>query len=134
MVGFVAAQLTFVVRAYWAPHREFGYQMFPEASTWQADIVRVTHDGARVPITERWSGYEWNELVGGRGLASPWRRHHADAGLDGQLAFLDAALTWVAANTPNDRETRYLEATVTAWHNLDPPSVLTMRTPDRSVP
>ena len=33
--------------------------MFPESSTWQADIVRVTDDGQRIPITEPWAGYRW---------------------------------------------------------------------------
>ena len=56
-----------------------------------------------------------------RGLAYPGTRHHADAGLDNQLAFLDAALDYVADHTPADRETLYLEAVVTAWHNDDPP-------------
>ena len=37
-----------------------------------------------------------------RGLSSPSLRRHADAGLDNQLAFLHAALDWVAANTPRD--------------------------------
>jgi hypothetical protein len=58
-------------------------------------------------------------------------RHHADAGLDNQLAFLRSALTWVARNTPRDRETRYLQATVTAWHNDDPPSTRVFRSPER---
>jgi hypothetical protein len=58
-------------------------------------------------------------------------RRHADAGLDNQLAFLDAALDWVANNTPRDDETRYLEARVTAWHNADPPRVEVLRSDDR---
>lgn len=134
VVAFVALQATFVVRAYWTPHKEFGYQMFPEVSTWQADIVRVTSDGRRVPIDEPWFGYEWNTLVRGRGLSSPWRRHHADSGIDRQLAFLDEALAWVARHTPADDETRFLEAEVTAWHNLDAPRVLVLRSPERDVP
>ena len=67
------------------------------------------------------------ELVQDRGLSYPAVRHHADAGLDNQLAFLDAALDWVAANTPRDRETRYLEAEVTAWHNDDPAQTEVLR-------
>jgi hypothetical protein len=62
-----------------------------------------------------------------RGLRYPSIRHHADAGLDNQLAFLEAALDWVASNTPRDRQTRYLEATVTSWHNTDPPRVRVLR-------
>src|SRR6476660_6158727 len=92
VVAVVVAQAVFVARAYWAPHKEFGFQMFPESSTWQADIVRVTGDGRRVPIADPWDGYQWAQLVPGRGLAYPGIRRHADAGLDNQLAFLDAAL------------------------------------------
>ena len=123
VLAVVALQLFFVARGYWADHKEFAFQMFPESSTWRADVVRVTADGRRVPIEQPWSGYRWDQLVMDRGLSYPEFRHHADAGLDNQLAFLEAALDWVARNTPRDRETRYLEATVTSWHNADPPRV-----------
>jgi hypothetical protein len=127
----VVVQLALVARGYWSAHKEFAFQMFPESSTWQAEIVRVTTDGARVPVTRPWDGYRWDELVVGRGLGRPEVRHHADAGLDNQLAFLDAALDYVAANTPHDDETRYLEATVTTWHNTDGPEVTVLRSDDR---
>src|SRR3954451_7761541 len=96
VIAVVAAQLLFVARGYWAPHKEFAFQMFPESSTWRADIVRVTSDGRRLPVSEPWSGYRWASLVPSRGLAYPGTRRHADAGLDNQLAFLDAALDYVA--------------------------------------
>jgi hypothetical protein len=105
--------------------------MFPESSTWRAEIVRVTTDGDRLPVTRSWAGYRWDELVTGRGLGRPELRHHADAGLDNQLAFLDAALDYVADNTPRDDETRYLEATVTTWHNTDGAEVTVLRSDDR---
>ena len=122
-MAVVVLQLGFVARGYWSDHKEFAFQMFPESSTWRADVVRVTADGRRVPVELPWSGYRWDELVRDRGLSYPSVRHHADAGLDNQLAFLEAALDWVASNTPRDRETRYLEATVTSWHNADAPQV-----------
>jgi hypothetical protein len=120
VVAVVVLQLGLVARGYWSDHKEFAFQMFPESSTWRADVVRVTADGRRVPIERPWSGYRWDELVQDRGLSYPQVRHHADAGLANQLAFLEAALDWVADNTPRDGETRYLEATVTSWHNDDP--------------
>jgi len=128
----VVAQLCFVARGYWADHREFAFQMFPESSTWKADIVRVTVDGRRLAVAEPWSGYRWSDMVVGRGLGSAGSRHHADAGLDNQLAFLDEALDYVASHTPNDRETLYLEAVVTTWHNADPPAVVVLRSARRS--
>jgi hypothetical protein len=121
VVAVVALQLGFMGRGYFSDHKEFAFQMFPESSTWRAEVVRVTADGRRVPIEQPWSGYRWEELVPNVGLRYPSVRHHANAGLDNQLAFLDSALDWVATNTPRDDETRYLEATVTAWHNDDPP-------------
>jgi hypothetical protein len=127
VVAVVALQLGFVARGYWADHKEFAFQMFPESSTWRASVVRVTADGRRVPIEVPWSGYRWSNLVRDRGLRYPSVRRHADSGLDNQLAFLGAALEWVASNTPRDRETRYLEARVTAWHNADPPKVEVLR-------
>ena len=127
VVAVVGLQLGLVARGYWSDHKEFAFQMFPESSTWRATVVRVTADGRRVPIERPWSGYRWDELVRDRGLSHPPIRHHADAGLDNQLAFLEAALNWVAGNTPRDRETRYLEATVTSWHNADAPRVGVLR-------
>jgi hypothetical protein len=127
VVAVVVSQLFFVARGYWADHKEFAFQMFPESSTWRAHVVRVTTDGRHVPVETPWAGYRWAELVPNEGLSYPSIRRHATAGLDNQLAFLDSALDWVAENTPRDHETRYLEATVTSWHNDDPPHVSVMR-------
>ena len=126
-MAVVVLQLGFVVRGYRSDHKELAFQMFPEASTWSARVVRVTTDGRRVPVERPWSGYRWDELVRTRGLRYPAARHHADSGLENQLAFLEAALDWVASNTPRDRETRYLEARVTSWHNADPPRIGVLR-------
>ena len=132
VLAVVALQLFFVARGYWADHKEFAFQMFPESSTWRADIVRVEADGDRVPIADDW-GYRWSDLVDGRGLERPEVRHHADAGLENQLAFLDGALDYAATHTPHDDRTLYLEATVTVWHNTDPPEVVVLRSRPRDV-
>ena len=133
VVAVVLVQLALVVRAYWSDHDQFGFQMFPESSTWQAEIVRVTAEGIRVPVDEPWpGGYGWETLVTEGGLRHPSGRHHADAGIDNQLAFLAAALDWVAANTPGDTETDHLEAEVTYWRNVDGPFRLVLRSERRS--
>ena len=131
VIAVVVLQIGFIARGYSSDHKEFAFQMFPESSTWRADVVRVTADGRRVPVEVPWSGYRWEDLVPKLGLRYPSVRHHATAGLDNQLAFLDSALDWVAANTPRDRETRYLEARVTAWHNDDPPRLEVFRSDTR---
>jgi hypothetical protein len=121
VLSVVALQLGLAVRGYSSDHKPFAFQMFPESSTWRADVVRVTFDGRHMPVERPWSGYRWAELVPNSGLQYPEVRRHADAGLANQLAFLRSALDWVADNTPRDHETRYLQATVTSWHNADPP-------------
>ena len=134
IVGLVVVlQLGLVARGYWSDHKEFAFQMFPESSTFRAEVVRVTTDGERISVTEPWDGYRWTELVRMGSLQAPGVRQHADAGLDNQLAFLDAALDWVADNTPRDTTTAYLEATVTAWHNDDEPHVVVLRSHQRTV-
>ena len=132
--GLVLVSLAMVVRAYSAPHMEFGYQMFPESSEWQAEIVRVTADGERLSIDEPWFGYEWRDLVRGRSLTFPSRRHHADAGVANQLEFLAEARDWVAANTPDDPETVHYQAAVTVWPNLGEPEYLTITSQERDLP
>jgi hypothetical protein len=127
VLGVVGLQLGLVVAGYWSDHKPFAFQMFPESSTWRADVVRVTSDGQRVPIERPWAGYRWEALVEDVGLQHPAIRHHADAGLANQVAFLRSALDWVADNTSRDRDTRYLEATVTSWHNADPPRTEVLR-------
>ena len=133
--GFIIAVLTvqvgFAINGYRDPHKFFAFQPFNESSTWQAEIVRVTDDGRRIPISEPCDGYTWSQLVRVRGLSRPSVRHHADAGLSNQVAFLDAALDYVAGHTPRDIETRYLEAIVTTWHNTDEPTTVVLRSRDR---
>ena len=132
MGGVVALQAALLIRGISSDHKEFAFRMFPESSTWRADIVRVTVDGRRVPIDEEWpGGYRWSDLVDSRGLSTPAVRRHADAGVANQLAFLRSALDWVAAHTPRDHETRYLEARVTSSRNTHEPHTVVYRSDER---
>ena len=119
-VGVLALQALFLVRGMDSDHRELAFRMFPEASTWRADIVRITDDGDRVPVTDG----EWRRHVRGRGLSSPSVRHHADSGVRSQLAFLEAALDWYADRVAG---TASVEAEVTYWRNADPPRTIVLR-------
>lgn len=126
-VGVVVLQLLLVVRAYHADHAFFGFQMFPETSEWQADVVRVDGAGDEHDVRDPWpGGYRWGDLVRSRGLDAPWSRGPADAGIRSTLHFLDAALDWVADNTPDDTETVRLVARVTYWRNGRGPFTATL--------
>lgn len=134
--GFIIAVLTvqvgFAINGYRDPHKFFAFQPFNESSTWQADVVRVTWDGERIPVDGPWAGYEWNELVHMSALHSPSRLRHAYMGVGATVDFLDQALDWVASHTPGDTETRYLEATVTTYENTRGPTVTVLRSDERS--
>ena len=124
----LGAQGFALVRGLHDPHKVFAFRMFSEASTWKAEIVRVTSDGRRVPVGEHWpGGYSWSTLVRGRGLGAPARSHHADASLAATINFLGHALDWVAKHTPADTETDHLEAVVTYSRNLGPTQVTILR-------
>ena len=120
-----------IVVAYDSDHKTFGFQMFPESSRWQADIVRVRADGTHVPLADEWE-YRWSDLVRGRGLTNPFVEHHADSGLRNQFALFQGALDWVAQHTPDDTTTAYLEAEVTYTDNGRGPSVRTFRSVERT--
>lgn len=117
--GVLLAQAFFLVRGATADRAELAWRMFPEASSWRAEITRDDE-----PVSDR----EWNALVRGRGLGNPSVRHHADAGVDNQLAFLRAALDWFAEH---DGEDGRVEATVTYWRNDDPPRTVVYRSAGR---
>lgn len=132
-VVVLLVQAALIARSYVDPHNFFGFQPFNESSEWQAEIVRVTVDGERIPIDAPWpGGYEWNDLVGWRVLTDPGVRQHAYSGVGATVDFLDEALDWVAAHTPDDDETLYLEATVTYWRNTRGPHEVVLRSSERT--
>ncbi|MCB9600486.1 MAG: hypothetical protein H6721_27560 [Sandaracinus sp.] len=130
----VVAQVYFVARGTGDPHKHFAWRPFNESDTWSADIVRVTRDGRRVPIEEPWAGYVWGELVRQRGLGVPRGWRHASSGAASTRAFLQEALDWVATHTPNDDETRYLEAEFQFTRNRRGPFTDVLRSVEREVP
>lgn len=132
VAGWIVLQVALVVRAYGAPQDVFGFQMFPESSTWHAEIVRVTSDGRTVDVTAQWpGGYRWEDLVPFRGFDHPSVEHHATAGIDSTLDFLEKALDYAASNTPADTETVRLEARVAYRRNDGPVEVVVLRSRDR---
>jgi hypothetical protein len=120
-----------LVRGASDPHKLFGFRPFNESNTWQAEIVRVRADGARVPIDDGTWAYDWDELVGAPKLQQLEHLRHASAGARASVDFLRRALDWAVAHIPEDSETVALEATVTVFHNTRGPEVVVLRSADR---
>ncbi len=130
-VTVLVLQIGLAINGYREPHKYFAFQPFNESSTWQADIVRVTWDGRRIPIEEDWSGYDWDTLVDMAALQHPQQLQHAYMGVDATLDFLDHALDWVSDHTPADADTRYLVADVTYFENTRGPHHVVLRSDER---
>lgn len=129
----LAAQAYAVVHAYHDPLKRFGFQPFAESTTWRARIEAVDGSGRRQDIADGFQGYRWDELVRER-VVDPFHTHDAKQGIDASLYFLQRALDYVADHTPNDRGTRYLEATVWYRKNRRPEAQVTLRSHTRALP
>ncbi|MDY7106171.1 MAG: hypothetical protein S0880_33740 [Actinomycetota bacterium] len=116
-VALVALHLSFVLRGGSDPHARFAFRPFQHSDTWSAEIVRVTNDGRRLPIDDGTWAYDWRELTRIAQLQNHGSPRHASDGADATLDLLDRALDWVATHTPDDTDTRYLEATVIVRHD-----------------
>ncbi|RMH78791.1 MAG: hypothetical protein D6683_07150 [Actinomyces sp.] len=131
LVGAVAVHLALIVNGGADPHKRFGFRPFEDSDVWQAEIVRVTADGRRLPVDDGTWVYDWNELVGVGSLASPWRPGHARGGARAIVDLLDRALDWVVRHIPDDPDTVRLEARVTVIHNRHDPRVIILTGDER---
>ena len=134
VAAWMVVSLLAITAGYRGTSPVLAWQMFPEASTWQASIVRVVADGSEIDVRQPWpGGYRWELLVAARGLGAPFRESDAAYGVAATLDGLQQALDWVAKNTPRDGETQRLVATVTYRHNDDDPQVAVVRSVQRDV-
>jgi hypothetical protein len=129
----LSAQLYGVLHAYHDPLKRFGYQPFAESTVWRAEIVAIDAAGHRDSVEDGFAGYRWQDLVRER-AAQPFRTQTAASGIGASLYFLQRALDYVVDHTPNDRDTRYLEATVWYRKNRGPERTVTLRSKDRLPP
>jgi hypothetical protein len=134
-VTWIAGQVALVVTATGRPDGLFGFRMFPEASTMQVHLARVTATG-EVPIPGgEWSArdasgqlrhFSWRDRVRDPVLSSLDARVFASYGEATQLARLGHALDDLADHVPEDAETLRFVARVTVWHNGREPTTSTL--------
>jgi hypothetical protein len=129
----LSAQLYAVVHAYHDPLKRFGYQPFAESSVYRAQIDAVDRAGRHDSVADGWNGYRWQDLVHER-VGAPFVWRSAPSGIDATLYFLQHALDYVAAHTPRDQRTSYLEARVAYRKNRGPEREVTLRSRTRPLP
>jgi hypothetical protein len=124
--AWLAGQAALVLTAGARPDHIFAFRMFPEASTLEVHLARVTRDGERATPGGEWSArdasgqlrhFAWRDRVRDPVLSSLDARVFASYGATTQLARLQRALDDVAEHLPEDAETLKLVAHVTVWRN-----------------
>jgi hypothetical protein len=137
---WLAGQVALIVTAARRPDHMFGFRMFPEASTMQVHLARITAAGELPAPGGEWSArdasgqlrhFSWHDRVRDPVLAAIDARVFASYGADTQLARLGQALDDVADHVPEDAETVRLVARVTVWHNGRDPVLSTLESHTR---
>jgi hypothetical protein len=133
--AWIAGQIALVVTAKMRSDAIFGFRMFPEATTMQVRLGRVTARGEQPAPAGEWSArdaagqlrhFSWRDRVRDPVLSSLDARVFAGYGASTQLARLQRALDDVADHTPDDAETVRLVAHLTIWHNGRDPATSTL--------
>jgi hypothetical protein len=137
---WIAGQSSLVVSASHRSDHIFGFRMFPEASTLEIHLSRVTAT-ATVPAPRgEWSAaaasgqlrhFSWRDRVQDPILELLDTRVFASYGVDAQLARLQRALDDVAGHLDGDDETIRLRADVVVRKNGADPALVTLLSPPR---
>jgi len=129
---WMAGQCALLLTASERSDRIFGFRMFPEASTLEIHLSRMTAR-ATLPVPGgEWSArdtsgqlrhFSWHDRVRDSVLGSLDVRVFASYGVDAQLARLQRALDDVASHLDEDDETLGLRADVVVRKNGGDPSL-----------
>lgn len=128
---WIAGQSALVVTAAQRSDHIFGFRMFPEASTLEIHLSRVTANATQPIPGGEWSAtdargqrrhFSWHDRVRDPILASVDVRVFASYGVDAQLARLQHALDDVADHVDGDAETMALRADVVVRKNGGDPT------------
>ena len=138
--AWIALQAALILTAGQRPDGAFGFRMFSESSTMQVALFRETATGQRIHVEDgTWSArdqggnlkrFSWYDRV--------WpvlgvfdRDTPAGYGEAAQLVRLQGALDDVAANIPDDAETKRLVLEVTVHRNGHEPHTVTLTSKER---
>src|SRR5271154_5666712 len=138
---WIVGQAALIVTADARPDHIFGFRMFPEASTLEIHLSRVTAQGTVPAVGGEWSAtdgagqlrhFSWHDRVRDPVLGPLDTRVFASYGIDAQLARLQRALDDVAGHIQGDAQTESLQADVTFSRNGHDPTTTTLTSNSRS--
>jgi hypothetical protein len=133
--GWIAGQGALILTAPLRADHILSFRMFPEASTLEIRLSRVTPQGVVPAAHGEWSTvsaagevhqFSWRDRVRDPILSSLDVRVFASYGVDAQLARLQRALDDVAAHVDGDHETERLRADVVVSKNGHEPQTVTL--------
>jgi len=133
---WLAGQAALILTASERPDHIFGFRMFPEASTIQIRLSRLTRAGLVAAPGGEWAArdeagqlrhFSWRDRVKDPILASTDVRVFAAYGQEAQLARLSLALDDVANRIAEDADTLRLRADVLVWKNGRDPVTVTLQ-------
>lgn len=132
---WIAGQAALVVSSSRRSDHIFGFRMFPEASTLEIHLSRVTSTTTLPAPQGEWSAREesgqllhfsWHDRVRDPMVGTIDARVFASYGVDAQLARLQRALDDVAVHIDGDDETIRLRADVVVRRNGGDPTLVTL--------
>ena len=114
---YLGVQLFMIVHAHFTPNKHFGFWMFPESTSFEANLVRVLNDGSEIKTRKgSWTvqtddgpvSYQWNSFVQGYRLdrLGDWGR--CKGSFNDTVKYFQAALDYVADRIPEDASTARL--------------------------
>jgi hypothetical protein len=133
--AWIVAQAALVLTASRRSDHVFGFRMFPEASTLEIHLARVTEAGTIPAPRGEWAArddagqlrhFSWRDRVRDPVLEAIDVPRFASYGLDAQLARLARALDDAADHIDQDHETVQLRAEVTVSRNGREPRVIVL--------
>jgi hypothetical protein len=134
--AWIAGQAALVLTGSRREDHILSFRMFPEASTLEIHLSRVTVEGVvPVPRSGEWTAtgsggdvhhFSWHDRVRDSVLSTLDTRIFASYGVDVQLARLQRALDDVEAHLDGDHETVRLRADVTVSKNGHEPVAVTV--------
>jgi hypothetical protein len=139
---WIAAQSALVVSAGGRSDHIFGFRMFPEASTLEIHLSRVTSAATFPAPRGEWSArsksgqlrhFSWRDRIRDPVLGSIDARVFASYGVDAEIARLQRALDDVTEHLEGDDETIRLRADMLVRKNGREPSPVTLFSRSRRV-